>query len=81
MRFVNSTATTQSHQPTVYFAAFIVSNKTFSWMNWLNEILVSIDLNNLLEKEAHQLLAEIFNNTSEQLADPNAQLLAGDCRR
>lgn len=38
--------------------------------NWLNEILVSIDLNNLLEKEAHQVLAEIFNNTSEQLGDP-----------
>ncbi len=38
--------------------------------DWLNEILVSIDLNNLLEKEAHQILAEIFNNTSEQLADP-----------
>ena len=37
---------------------------------WLNEILVSIDLNNLLEKEAHQILAEIFNKTSEQLADP-----------
>ena len=38
--------------------------------DWLNEILVSIDLNNLLEKEAHQVLAEIFNNTSEQLGDP-----------
>ena len=36
--------------------------------DWLNEILVSIDLNNLLEKEAHQVLAEIFNNTNEQLA-------------
>ena len=38
--------------------------------DWLNEVLVSIDLNNLLEKEAHQVLAEVFNNTSEQLADP-----------
>ena len=38
--------------------------------DWLNEIIVSIDLNNLMEKEAHQILAEIFNNTSEQLADP-----------
>ena len=38
--------------------------------DWLNEILVSIDLNNLLEKESHHVLAEIFNNTSEQLADP-----------
>ena len=38
--------------------------------DWLNEILVTIDLNNLIEKEAHQVLAEIFNNTSEQLSDP-----------
>ena len=38
--------------------------------DWLNEVLVSIDLNNLLEKESHQILAEIFNNTSDQLADP-----------
>ena len=38
--------------------------------DWLNEVLVSIDLNNILEKESHQVLAEIFNNTSEQLADP-----------
>ena len=38
--------------------------------DWLNEIIVSIDLNNLLDKEAHQVLAEIFNNTNEQLADP-----------
>lgn len=36
--------------------------------DWLNEILVTIDLNNLIEKEAHQVLAEIFNNTSEQLS-------------
>jgi len=33
-------------------------------------VLVSIDLNNLLEKESHQVLAEVFNNTSDQLADP-----------
>ena len=38
--------------------------------DWLNEVLVSIDLNNILEKESHQVLAEIFNTTSEQLADP-----------
>jgi len=38
--------------------------------DWLNEILVTIDLNNLTEKEAHHVLAEIFNNTSEQLSDP-----------
>ena len=38
--------------------------------DWLNEVLVSIDLKNILAKESHQVLAEIFNNTSEQLADP-----------
>ena len=38
--------------------------------DWLNEMIVTIDLQNLLEKESHQVLAEIFNNTSEQLADP-----------
>ncbi|MDC1318021.1 UPF0149 family protein [Candidatus Thioglobus sp.] len=38
--------------------------------DWLNEILVTIDLNNLIEKEAHHVLAEIFNNTNEQLSDP-----------
>jgi yecA family protein len=38
--------------------------------DWLNEVLVNIDLNNIVEKESHQVLAEIFNNTSEQLADP-----------
>ena len=38
--------------------------------DWLNEELVNIDLNNILEKESHQVLADIFNNTSEQLADP-----------
>jgi len=38
--------------------------------DWLNEVLVNIDLNNIVEKESHQVLAEIFNKTSEQLADP-----------
>ena len=38
--------------------------------DWLNEVLVSIDLNDLIAKESHQVLAEIFNNTSDQLADP-----------
>ena len=38
--------------------------------NWLSEVLVNIDLNNLSEKEAFGRLAEIFNNTNEQLADP-----------
>ena len=38
--------------------------------DWLNEVLVSIDLNDLISKESHQVLVEIFNNTREQLADP-----------
>ena len=48
--------------------------------NWLGEVLVNIDLNNLNEKEAFGRLAEIFNNTNEQLADPtlNFSLLIAD---
>ena len=53
-----------------YCVVFIVSNKTFNWMIGLTRCLVSIDLNNILEKESHQVLAEIFNNTSDQLSDP-----------
>ena len=49
---------------------FYCVKQDISLDDWLNEVLVSIDLNNLLEKESHQILAEIFNNTSEQLADP-----------
>ena len=49
---------------------FLLRQTNIELDDWLNEILVSIDLNNLLEKEAHHILAEIFNNTSEQLADP-----------
>ncbi|MDG2395846.1 YecA family protein [Candidatus Thioglobus sp.] len=37
--------------------------------DWLNEILVSIDLNNLSEKLAHEELALIFNETLSQLND------------
>ena len=37
--------------------------------DWLNEVLVSIDLNNIKEKESHQVMAEIFNNTTEQLSE------------
>ena len=43
--------------------------------DWLNEVLVSIDLNDLIAKESHQVLAEIFNNTSDQLADPTLNFL------
>lgn len=48
--------------------------------DWLNEIIVSIDLNNLSEKSAHEELAMIFNETSSQLNDPtlNFQLLIAD---
>ncbi len=48
--------------------------------DWLNEIIVSIDLNNLSEKSAHEELAMIFNETSLQLNDPtlNFQLLIAD---
>ena len=49
---------------------FYCVKQDISLDDWLNEVLVSIDLNNLLEKESHQILAEIFNNTSDQLADP-----------
>ena len=48
--------------------------------NWLNEILVSIDLDNLNEKSAHETLALIFNDTLSQLNDAtlNFQLLIAD---
>ena len=38
--------------------------------DWLNEVLVSIDLNNLSEKSAHEELASIFNQTLSGLGDP-----------
>ena len=37
--------------------------------DWLGEVLVSIDLNNLSEKSAHEQLAQIYNNTLLQLSD------------
>ncbi len=37
--------------------------------DWLNEVLVSINLNNLNEKSAHEKLAQIFNKTLSQLSD------------
>jgi len=43
--------------------------------DWLSEVLVNIDLNNLSEKEAFGRLAEIFNSTHEQLADPTLNFL------
>ena len=49
---------------------FYCVKQDISLDDWLNEVLVNIDLNNIVEKESHQVLAEIFNNTSEQLADP-----------
>ena len=37
--------------------------------DWLNEVLVSIDLNNLNEKTAHEDLASIFNETLSGLGE------------
>lgn len=37
--------------------------------NWLNEVLISIDLNNVEEKIAHEQLTKIFNITLLQLND------------
>lgn len=47
---------------------------------WLNEVLVSIDFDNLNEKSAHEKLAQIYNNTRLQLSDEtlNFQLLIAD---
>jgi uncharacterized protein len=48
--------------------------------DWLNEVLVSIDLTNLNEKSAHEELAQIFNETLTQLNDETLdfQLLIAD---
>ena len=48
--------------------------------DWLNEVLVSIDFNNLNEKSAHEQHAQIYNNTLTQLSDAtlNFQLLIAD---
>ncbi len=48
--------------------------------DWLDEILVSINLNNPDEKSAHQQLAQIYNNTLSQLNDAtlNFQPLIAD---
>jgi uncharacterized protein YgfB (UPF0149 family) len=48
--------------------------------DWLNEVLVNIDMNNLNEKNAHEKLAQIYNTTLTQLGDAtlNFQLLIAD---
>ena len=48
--------------------------------DWLNEVLVNIDLNNLNEKSAHEELAQVFNETLSQLNDETLdfQLLIAD---
>ena len=48
--------------------------------DWLNEVLVSVDLNNLNEKSSHEELAQIFNETLSQLNDETLsfQLLIAD---
>ncbi len=45
--------------------------------NWLNEVLVNINLNNVNEKDAHEQLAKIYSTTLLQLHDTtlNFQLL------
>ena len=37
---------------------FYCVKQDISLDDWLNEVLVSIDLNNILEKESHQVLAK-----------------------
>ncbi len=49
---------------------FSCVKKNVSLDDWLNEVLVSADLNNVNEKQSHQVMTEIFNSTTEQLADP-----------
>lgn len=48
--------------------------------DWLNEVLVSIELDNLNEKAAHQKLAQVYNTTVSELGDAtlNFQLLIAD---
>jgi len=48
--------------------------------DWLNEILINVDLANVKQIIAHQELAEIYNNTLSQLNDPtlNFELLIAD---
>ena len=62
---------------------FYCVKQDISLDDWLNEVLVSTDLNNILEKESHHIMAEIFNNTSDQLADPTLNfwpVIADDMR-
>jgi uncharacterized protein len=40
--------------------------------NWLNQVFDELDLNNMLIKEASQLLVGLFNNTQQQLNDSDA---------
>ena len=48
--------------------------------NWLDQIFEELDLNNVLIKEASQLLVGLFQNTQKQLNDTEAdfQLLLPD---
>jgi len=40
--------------------------------NWLNQVFDELDLNDMLVKEASQLLVGLFNNTQQQLNDSDA---------
>jgi uncharacterized protein YgfB (UPF0149 family) len=59
---------------------FACVSPNLSLDNWLDEILVSIDLNNLNEKSAYEELAHIFNETMSHLNDETLdfQLLIAD---
>ena len=48
--------------------------------SWLDQVFEEMDLNNMLTKEASQLLVGLFNDAQEQLNDPEAnfQLLLPD---
>ena len=45
---------------------FYCVKQDISLDDWLNEVLVSIDLNNILEKESHQILAGNNNYQNEK---------------
>ncbi|WP_428086830.1 UPF0149 family protein [Candidatus Thioglobus sp.] len=59
---------------------FVCVKPDLSLDEWLNEILVSIELDNINEKLAHEELAQIFNETLSQLNDETLdfQLLIAD---
>lgn len=59
---------------------FACVNPDLKLDDWLNEILISIDFNNLNQKTAHMHLVSIYNNTLSQLGSEilKFQLLIAD---